>query len=138
VAHETGGGSSSYDSGAAPATAASLQQGLYEAVAARHPDAAVIVPPRATAVPSASAATAPTQRDLHLQTIAAHGRMNWQKFSGYNRRARVEASIGRYKRVIGAALRSHTDETKATEVAVAAAALNRMLEFGRPSYARIV
>jgi hypothetical protein len=60
--------------------------------------------------------------------------MNWQTSSGYNLRARVEASIGRYKRVIGAALRSRTDET---EVAIAAAALNRMLEFGRPSYARI-
>jgi hypothetical protein len=109
------------------------QDKVYKAVAARHPEAAVIVPPRATAVPSPSAATAPTQRDRHLQTIAAHGRMNWQKFSGNNHRARVEASIGRYKRVIGAALRSRTDETEATAVAVAAAALNRMLEFGRPS-----
>jgi hypothetical protein len=48
--------------------------------------------------------------------------------SGYNLRARIEASIGRYKRVIGAALRSRTDETEATEIAIAAAALNRMLE----------
>jgi hypothetical protein len=64
--------------------------------------------------------------------------MNWQKSSSYNLRARVEASIGRYKRVIGVALRSRTDETETTEVAIAAAALNRMLEFGRPSYARIV
>jgi hypothetical protein len=63
--------------------------------------------------------------------------MSWQKSSGYTRRARVEASIGRYKRVIGTALRSRTDETEATEVAIAAAALNRMLEFGRPSYVRI-
>ena len=88
--------------------------------------------------PSAAAETAPTQRDLHLQTIAQHGRMSWQKSSGYNLRARVEASIGRYKRVIGDALRSRTDETEATEVAIAAAALNRMLELGRPSYAQIV
>ena len=49
-----------------------------------------------------------------IGTIAAHGRMNWQKSSGYNLRARVEASIGRYKRVIGTALRSRTDETEAT------------------------
>jgi Transposase DDE domain len=111
---------------------------VYQAVAARHPDAAVIVPPRATAIPSPSAETAPIQRDLHLRTIAQHGRMSWQKSSGYNLRARVEASIGRYKRVIGAALRSRSDETEATEVAIAAAALNRMLEFGCPSYARIV
>jgi hypothetical protein len=95
------------------------------------------VPPRSTAVPSASAETAPTQRDQHIQEIAKHGRMGWQKSSGYNLRARVEASIGRYKRVIGDALRSRTDETEATEVAIAAAALNRMLEFGRPDYVRI-
>jgi Transposase DDE domain len=36
---------------------------VYEAVAERHPDAAVIVPPRSTAVPSDTANTAPTQRD---------------------------------------------------------------------------
>jgi len=113
------------------------QDRVYEAVRERHPDAAVIVPPRSTAVPSASAETAPTQRDLHLRTIAERGRMGWQKSSGYNLRAKVEASIGRYKRVIGGALRSRTDETEATEVAIAATALNRMLQFGRPSYVRI-
>jgi hypothetical protein len=53
-----------------------------------------------------------------------------------NLRAKVEATIGRYKRVIGDALRSRTDQTEATEVAVAAAALNRMLAFGRPNYVR--
>jgi hypothetical protein len=40
--------------------------------------------------------------------------------------------------VIGDALRSRTGETETTEVAIAAAALNRMLEFGRPNYIRIV
>jgi hypothetical protein len=109
----------------------------YEGVAERHPDAAVIVPPRATAVPGPSAATAPTQRDRHIQEIVKRGRMGWQKASGYNLRAKVEAAIGRYKRVIGDTLRSQTDETEATKVAIAAAALNRMLEFGRPNYVRI-
>ena len=113
------------------------QDRVYETVAEHHPDAAVIVPPRATAVPGPSAATAPTQRDRHIQEIVEHGRMGWQKASGYNLRAKVEAAIGRYKRVIGDALRSRTDETEATEVAIAAAALNRMLEFGRPNYVRI-
>jgi hypothetical protein len=63
--------------------------------------------------------------------------MGWQKASGHNLRAKVEAAISRYKRVIGDAPRSRTDETEATEVAIAAAALNRMLEFGRPNYIRI-
>jgi uncharacterized membrane protein YbhN (UPF0104 family) len=57
--------------------------------------------------------------------------------SGYNWRALVEAAIGRYKRVIGDALRSRTPRRQATEAAIAANALNRMLEFGRPVSVRI-
>ena len=96
-----------------------------------------LVPPRASAVQSGLAETAPTQRDGHLRAIAERGRMAWQESSGYNLRAKVEASIGRYKRVIGDALRSRTDQTEATEVVIAAAALNRMLGFGHPNYVRI-
>jgi hypothetical protein len=110
---------------------------VYDEIVMRHPDAAIIVPPRSNAVPSNAAATAPTQRDKHLRLIAKHGRMNWQKVSGYNDRALVEADIGRYKRVIGDALRSRTDARQNTEVAVAVRALNRMLELGRPEYVRI-
>jgi hypothetical protein len=110
---------------------------VYTEVTARHPDAAVVVPPRANAVPSEAAETAPTQRDRHLQCIAERGRMGWQKTSGYNDRALIEADISRWKRVIGDGLRSQTDGRQATEVAVAAAVLNRMLELGYPKYARI-
>jgi Transposase DDE domain len=113
------------------------QAGVYASVAERHPEAAVVVPPRRGAVPSEMAATAPTQRDRHIQVIAEHGRMGWQKRSGYNRRSRAEAAVARWKRVIGDGLRSRADERRATEVAVAAHVLNRMLELGRPSYARI-
>lgn len=120
-----------------PADDAYDQDRVSQAVAERDPDAAIIVPPRAGAVASASAETAPTQRDCHLRMIAERGRMAWQKASGYNQRAKVEASIGRYKRVIGDALRSRTDLTEATEVAIAAAALNRMLALGHPNYVRI-
>jgi hypothetical protein len=111
------------------------QDGVYASVAESHPAAAVIVPPRSTAVPSATAETAPTQRDRHLQLIAERGRRGWQMASGYTNRARAEATIGRYKRVIGDGLRSHTDERRATEMDVAV--LNRMLELGRPTYVRI-
>jgi hypothetical protein len=34
-------------------------------------------------------------------------------------------------------LRTRTGQTEVTEVAIAAAALNRMLAFGRPNYVRI-
>jgi len=57
--------------------------------------------------------------------------MAWQKASGYNKRARVEAAIGRYKRVIGDGLRSRTDGRQTTEVAIAVHVLNQMLEPGR-------
>jgi hypothetical protein len=66
------------------------QDAVYAAVAERHPDAAVIVPPRSTAVPGGTAETAPTQRDRHLQCITGKGRMAWQQVSGYNKRAKIE------------------------------------------------
>ena len=113
------------------------QEGVYASVSERHPEAAVIVPPRATAVPSATAETAPTQRDRHLELIAEKGRMAWQKASGYTKRARAEATIGRFKRVIGDRLRSHTEGRRATEMDVAVHVLNRMLDLGRPGSVRI-
>src|SRR4051794_37190644 len=109
---------------------------VYAEVAARHPEAAVVVPPRANAVPSDAAETAPTRRDRHLQAITKHGRMAWQKASGYNWRALVEADISRWKRVVGDGLRFQTDGRQATEVAIAADVLNRMLDLGRPEYVR--
>ena len=71
------------------------QEGVSTAVAERYPEAAIIVPPRSTAVPSETAKTAPTQRDGHLQSIAEHGRAAWQKASGTTKRARAEAAISR-------------------------------------------
>ena len=113
------------------------REDVYAAVAERHPDAAVIVPPRSGAVPSQTAETAPTPRDRYLQLIAETGRMGWQKASGYNKRARAEVSIGRFKRVIGDGLRSRTDQRRASEMGVAVHALNRLLELGRPKSVRI-
>ena len=63
--------------------------------------------------------------------------MGWQKASGYNRRALVEATISHFKRVIGGGLRSRTDQRQATEMTVAVAVLNRMLKLGRPKSIRI-
>ncbi len=95
------------------------------------------MPPRASAVPSDAAEAAPTRRDRHIEIMAERGRMGWQKASGYNWRALVEADISRFKRVIGDALRSRADGRQATEVAIAVGVLNRMLELGRPEYVRI-
>jgi hypothetical protein len=113
------------------------QAGIYGTIAQHHPEADVIVPPRSTAVPSDTAESTPTQRDRHLQSIAEHGRIGWQKRSGYTRRALVETAISRLKRVMGNGLRSRTDRRRATEIAIAVYALNHMLELGRPKSVRI-
>jgi len=66
-------------------------------------------------------------------SAAARG---WQRFSGYGWRALVESDIARWKRVVGDGLRFQTDLRQTTEVAIAAEALNRMLDLGRPEYVR--
>jgi hypothetical protein len=124
VATLTGGGA--YD-----------RNGVYADVHERHPEAAVIVPPRVDAVLSETVEAAPTQRDRHIQAIKEQGRMAWQQDSGYNLRARVEGQIGRWKRVLGDALRFHTDEAQAGEIAIAVGVLNRMLDLGRPNSVRV-
>ncbi len=83
------------------------------------------------------AQTVPTMRDRHLQIIAERGRMTWQQVCGYNWRALVEADIRRFRRAIWDGLRCRTNWRRATEVATAVNALNRMLEFGRPEYVRL-
>ena len=71
---------------------------------------------------------------MHCQE-RPHG---WQKASGYNRRAKVEAAIGRWKQVIGDGLRSRIDEPRSTEVEIGVYALNRMPDLGRPNYVRSI
>ncbi|UEM07676.1 transposase (plasmid) [Skermanella rosea] len=92
---------------AAVADGAYHQDRVYDAVAVHSQGAAVVVPPRATAVLSDSTETDPTQRDCHIQAIAEQGRMGRQRTSGYNARAGAEGTMSRDKRIIGDTLRSH-------------------------------
>ena len=110
------------------------QDRVYDAVAEHSAEAAVVVPPRATAVLSPSAETDPTQRDCHIQVIAQQGRMGWQRTSGYNARAGAEGTMSRYKRIIGDTLRSHTRPAPEVETRIAVTVLNRMLD--RPESVR--
>src|ERR687894_264356 len=75
---------------------------IYAEVAARHPEGAVVVQPRANAVPSEAAETAPTQRDEHLRCIAERGRMGWQRASGDGWGAPGGGRISRWEAVVGA------------------------------------
>ena len=102
---------------------------VYAAVAERHPEASVIIPPRTTAIASE---TTTTQRDGHLTVIAKHGRMNWQRGSGYNRRSLAETGVYRYKTIIGRRLRARTLPNQRTEAKIGCNVLNRMTGLGMP------
>jgi len=109
-------------------------EAVYADVAERHPEAAVIIPPRATAVPNQSTTT---QRDRHIADIEEHRRMNWQRRSGYNRRSLVETAMYRYKTVVGRRLRPRTLLNQRTEAKIGCNVLNRMATLGMPATVRI-
>jgi hypothetical protein len=92
-------------------------EAVWDPVAERHPEPAVIIPPRATAVPNESTTT---QRDQHIAEIEKHGRMNWQRRSGYNRRSLVETARYRYKPIVGRRLHARTRPNQRTEAKLAA------------------
>ena len=85
---------------------------VYRIIAERDPVAAVIIPPRSTAVPSMTAETAPTQRDRHLRIIQERGRLGWQKAVKYGRRSLGEVGMMRYKTLIGRRLHARTLPTQ--------------------------
>jgi hypothetical protein len=79
-------------------TADGAYDGVYDEVLHRHPAARVIIPPRSTAILSEAGTT---QRDEHLRSIEQHGRLGWQRRSGYGRRSLVETAMYRYKTIVG-------------------------------------
>ena len=102
---------------------------VYDAVADQYPKAEIIIPPRATAVPNEITTT---QRDRHIATIEKHGRMGWQRRSGYNRRNLVETAIYRYKTIINRRLQARTLPNQRTEARIGCNVLNRMTRMGMP------
>jgi len=95
------------------------------------PDVEIIVPPPITAVLGLS-----DGRDAHIKHIDEHGRMAWQSATGYNRRALVEAQIGRRKLVIGPRLNARNMNRQITENQIATKSLNRMTRLGRAVFKR--
>jgi hypothetical protein len=96
----------------------------------------VTIPPPKNAILSPDVAQNPSIRDRHITDIAAHGRMAWQKSSGYNQRSRAETLMGRWKAVIGPKLKARSFENQKTEAKIGARVLNRMTELGRPNFQR--
>jgi hypothetical protein len=92
----------------------------------------VVIPPRATAVPSGEQ-DQPSQRDYHLKMITERGRLAWQGATGYGQRSLVETTMGRYKALIGPRLRARGFAAQQSEAAIGVAVLNRMLAAGHPN-----
>ena len=107
---------------------------VYDAVLQRHPDADVIIPPRSTAVVSG---TGTSRRDEHLETIEKHGRLGWQRRSGYGRRSLVETAMYRYKTLIGRRLHTQTLPHQKTEAKIGCSVINRMTRIGMPVSVRV-
>jgi Transposase DDE domain len=109
----------------------------YRTIAKRQPPPEVIIPPRATAVPSAVGDTTSNPRDRHIQIIQEKGRRGWQKAVGYGKRALVETAMFRYKTLIGPALRARKFEAQKVEARVACSVINRMTQLGMPLSQRV-
>jgi transposase len=110
---------------------------VYRTIAERDPAAAVIIPPRSTAVPSDTAETAPTPRDRHLRMIQERGRRGWHKAVNYGRRSLGEVAMMRYKTVIGRRLHARTLPTQRAEAASGCKVINIMTRLGMPISQRI-
>ena len=98
---------------------------LYEVACAR--GARVVVPPAKTASVSRRRPRSGA-RDRTIHTSEATGTA-----SGYQRQARVENALFRYKSIIGDGLRARTPGGRQTETLLACNVLNRMTELGRPA-----
>lgn len=74
--------------GAVVAEGACDGEPVCRAVAERQSDlpVVVVIPPRATAVPSPAADTSPSERDRHIELVQNKRRMGWQRAVGYGRR----------------------------------------------------
>ena len=96
----------------------------------------IAIPPPKNAALSSHAGQNPTLRDRQFMDIEAHGRMTWQKTSGYNQRSRGETLMGRWKAVIGPKLKARCFENQETEAKIGARMLNQMTGLGRPTFER--
>lgn len=109
-------------------------ESVSQAVLNQQPDAQVIIPPHKTAVRSAAG---DTQRDGHIKVIVQHGRIAWQKKTGYGLRNYAELAVQRYKRIFGNAMKARALPQQKTEAWISASALNRMANLGMPVSAKL-
>jgi hypothetical protein len=112
---------------------------VYRAIEARQPQAppSIVIPPRRSAILSAQADTAPSQRDGHIRFMQEHGRSVWRTATGHRRRSLAETAIGRYKALIGPGMRARSLVNQQGEIALGSEVLNRMIRVAKPVSVRI-
>ena len=103
---------------------------VYQSVLEKEPEAHVVIPPHKDAVISKQANS---QRDGHIRALEAHGRMNWQRRTGYNQRNYAELAMQRFKGIFGNTLKARALPQQKTEAWIATQALNRMTLLGMPT-----
>ena len=69
--------------------------------------------------------------------IEQHGRIGWQRRSGYGQRSLVETAMYRYKTLIGRRLHARTLSNQKTEAKIGCSVINRMTRLGMPVSVRV-
>jgi hypothetical protein len=104
----------------------------YDQIAAR--GATPTIPPRKDA---AMWQDDPQSGEVHprnrvLERIDEVGRQQWKQESGYHRRSLAETTMFRFKTIFGGTLRRRRFDNQAVELFLKCAALNRMIQLGKP------
>lgn len=104
-------------------------------IAAR--EATPSIPPRDGAAPWPQRIPGAAWRNDALDIIGRSSRREWKRSSGYHRRSLAETLMYRLKVLTGRSLAARTIGAQATEVAIRAGVLNRMVALARPQSVRI-
>lgn len=100
---------------------------VYKLITEHSPNAAIIIPPRVTAVLNDKAAE---QRNKNIKEISEHGRMQWQKNRDYGRRNYSELAVQRYQRILGDRMHAREFSRQKNEAMIGCGVLNKMTSLG--------
>ncbi|WP_341531517.1 IS5 family transposase (plasmid) [Nostoc sp. UHCC 0302] len=106
--------------------------GCYNTITSR--DAKAVIPPRSSAKiqQHANSKELPHPRDENIRRVRQVGSKQWKQESAYHRRSLSETAMFRLKSIFGGKLRRRFFENQAVELLLQCAALNRMIQLGKP------
>ena len=101
------------------------------------PNRKILAPPPRNAKVTKSTTRCSFLRNTGIRAIEKHGRMEWERKSGFTRRNIVENRIGRYKMILGNQMRSRSLTGQRAEVRIGCRIINKMTELGIPKSYKI-